>query len=350
MDLSVAEIAELVDGTVVGDGQVRVTGVNGIAEARPGDLSFLVDRRYLRYLHRTRAAALLVPEGVTEAAVPLIRVPDPYQAFAAVIERVRPARAPHPHGVHATAIIGQGVTLGEGVGIGPYVCIADGCTVGNRAVLYAGVCLGHGATVGEDTILYPHVVAREYVRIGARCIIHAGAVLGSDGFGFDPSEGGNRKIPQIGTVVVEDDVEIGANSAVDRATFTETRIGQGTKIDNLVQIGHNVRLGEHCILSGMTGIAGSTRLGNRVVVAAMAGVSGHLQVGDGAIVGAGAGVTKSVPPGRVVSGFPAREHEEEKRVWASTRRLPDALRRVRELEARLSKLEGLLNEQTTNDS
>jgi len=340
MQMTVSEIAERVGGTVVGDGAIRLTGLNGVKEAVPGDLTYVADPRYFGLLSATKASAILVPRGIQEGAHTVIQVDNPYLSFYTLLAQFRPAEAHPVLGVHPSAVVGEGAALGKGVGIGAHVFIGDGAQIGDGVILYPGVYVGARCVVGDATVVYPNAVLREGVRVGARCILHAGVVLGSDGFGFQPYQGILHKVPQIGTVIVGDDVEIGANSAVDRATFGATVIGNGTKIDNLVQIGHNVVVGEHCAISGEAGVAGSAVIGNRVTIAAQAGVSGHLTVGDGVIVAGRSGVTKSIPPGRVVSGFPAQDHAVEKRIRASMRQLPEALKRIRALERRLATLEG----------
>ncbi len=346
MQMTVNEIAARVGGTVVGDGSVVITGASGIKEAGPGDLTFLADERYLRFMEKTRASAVMVPRAIADADCPLIQVDNPHRSFYALLSAFRPP-VEHPFsGVHPTAVVEPGAAMGEGVSLGAHVYVGRDARLGDRVVVYPGAYVGADCVVGDDTVLYPLVVLREGVQIGARCILHSGAVIGSDGFGFQARDGVLEKVPQLGTVIVGDDVEIGANSAVDRATFGSTVIGRGTKIDNLVQVGHNVVVGEYCTVSGVSGIAGSATLGNRVTIAAQAGVAGHLHIGDGAIVAARAGVTKSIPEGRVVSGFPARDHNIERRIQAALRQLPDALRRIRELERRLEELEGKPNGET----
>lgn len=344
MNMSVRDIAELVGGTVVGDGDVRVTGVNGIEEAGQGELTFLGSPRYLSYLETTQAAAILVPQDSDgHATQPTIQVASPYLAFAMVLQRCESETLRHPTGIHPTAAVGEDVTLGENVALDAHVRIADGCRIGDNTVLYAGAYVGRDSAIGPDCVIYPNVVIRERVTIGARCILHSNASIGSDGFGFAPVDGIQAKIPQIGEVEIGDDVEIGANSAVDRATCGQTRIGDGTKIDNQVQIGHNVHVGRNCVISGGTALAGSARIGNNVTVAGQAGIAGHIEVGDNVVVAGRGGVTKSVEPNKTVSGFPAMDHATAKRIQVSQRRLPDALKRIRSLESRIDELEERLN-------
>lgn len=352
MNKSVGEIAELIGGAVIGDSTIRIRGVNGIRQAQEGDLTFVANGRYLPYLAMTRASAVLVSSDMAVGSCdkPLIRVKDPDAAFVRIAGLFAPDESHHPRGIHPTAAIAADTRLGRDVAVGAHACIGHGSVVGDGVIIHAGVCIGDGCSIGDQTIIYANASIRERVTIGARCIIHCGAVIGSDGFGFVQVDGIHEKVPQLGTVTIGDDVEIGANSAVDRARIGETVIGRGTKIDNLVQIGHNVRIGEHCIVSGNVGIAGSAIIGNHVVIAGCASISGHLEIGDGVTIGALSGVTKSIKPGQVVSGFPATDHNREKRMRASLRALPEALREIRELRQRVSALEGQLNGKTENHS
>ena len=351
MSTTIAEIAELVGGTVVGDDTLVIAGANGIREAETGEVTFLATPRYSGYLTTTKASAVLAPPSLsnTDCAAALILVEDPYNAFAKVVAHFKPGALEHPRGIHPAAVIAEDAQIGADTAIDALARIESGCVIGERAVIYGGVYVGRDCVIGDDVVLYPNVVLREETRVGNRCIIHAGAIIGSDGFGYSSNHTGHAKIPQVGAVVLGDDVEIGANSAVDRATFGKTVIGTGTKIDNLVQIGHNVQIGEHCIIAGTTGIAGSSVLGNFVTVAAGAGIAGHIEIGDGAIIAGFAGVTKSVPAGQTVSGFPAIEHQKERRIKASVRQTPDMLRRIRELEARIQELESQRNGTAEDD-
>ncbi|MBI4557593.1 MAG: UDP-3-O-(3-hydroxymyristoyl)glucosamine N-acyltransferase [Candidatus Hydrogenedentes bacterium] len=339
MNKSVGEIAALVGGTVLGDQTLQITGVSGIKQASEGDLTFLANPLYLPYMETTHATAVLVPPDISESHKTLIQVANPYRALVTLLQNYQPIEVRHPQGVHPTAIIGKNVKLGEKAGIDAHVYIGDDCEIGDGAVLHAGTYVGHSSSIGADTIIYPNVTIREGVKIGAKCIVHSGAVLGSDGFGFSSDGSGHYKIPQIGTVIIGDDVEIGAGTAIDRATFGRTVVGRGTKIDNLVQIGHNVEIGRHCIIAGTAAIAGSTTIGNHVIIAGGAKIIGHVEIGDGAQIGGLAGVTRSVAPGQKVSGFPAQDHMLQKRTWVAMKELPPLQRRIKELERRIQQLE-----------
>lgn len=349
MNTSVAEIAALVGGVVIGDGSTRITGVNGIKQARPGDLTFVSGARYLRFLEATQASAAIVGPGVQTGRIPLIQVEKPEISFWSVLKEVETTSISHPPaGIHPTAVIGSHVRLGAKVAIDAHVRIADHCVIGDGVVIYAGAYVGRESSIGGKTIIYPNVTIREQITLGARCIIHSGAVIGGDGFGFAPLEGTLYKIPQVGTVEIGDDVEIGSNSTIDRATFGKTIIGRGTKVDNLVQIGHNVEIGEHVVISGATGISGSVIIGNRVTIGGQVGIGGHIDIGDGAVIAARTGVSKSVPPGAVVSGFPMKEHRKDLRIMACISRLPETAHRVHELEARIKELEDRGHRETTD--
>ena len=349
MIATVADIAALVQGRVIGDETTTITGFSGIREAQPGDLTFLADSRYERFLQNTPAAAVLVRPEISQASCPIIQVDNPYDAFLRVVMQFRPSLSPLPTGIHPSAIIGINVKLGDNVTVGAHAYIGDNSVIGHRTVIYPNVFIGANCNVGTDSVIYSNVSIREHVEIGARCIIHCGAVIGSDGFGFAFRNGKHEKIPQVGTVIIGDDVEIGANTTIDRATFGKTVIGTGTKIDNLVQIGHNTVIGKHCIVCGNVGISGSAILGDYVTVAAGAGIAGHLEVGAQSTIAALSGVTKSLPPKSIVSGFPAVDHEMEKRMKASLRRLPEALKTIRSLEKRIVELETLLHARETEN-
>ena len=340
-ELTIQEIAARVGGAVETGGDVRIRGIAGIRDAQPGEVSFLSNPRYAAEAAATRASAVLVPLAWDKPCpAVLVRVENPDAAFARVAAWFAPEPIRPPPGVHPTAMVAPDAVLGPDVSIGPHCVIEPGARIGARAVLDAQVYVGHASEIGEDSRLYPHVSLRERVRVGARCILHNGVVLGSDGFGYTVDAAGVRtKIPQYGTVAVGDDVEIGANTTVDRARFGKTVIGNGVKIDNLVQIAHNVVIGDHAVIVAQVGIAGSTVVGARAVLAGQAGVAGHLVIGEGAIVGAQAGVTKSVPPGAFVSGYPAAPHEKATRIHAHVMRLPEMRAELAELRGRIQRLE-----------
>lgn len=326
------EIADRVGGRLEGDPGRRLTGVQPLDAAGPRDLSFLTHPRYREAAAISRAGALLVRTGEQVEGRDLILVASPYTALATVMELFFPRRHPAP-GVSPQAVVADGAVLGRDVSVGPLAVVADGCRLGDRVVLMPGVVLGEGVNVGPDTVLHPGVVIAEGTVIGARVVIHAGAIVGSDGFGYGEAEGGRARIPQVGIVRIGDDVAIGAGTTIDRATFGETVIGAGSRLDNLVQVGHNVTIGEGSVLVAQTGIAGSTRLGRSVVMAGQSGAAGHLCIGDGAVVGAKSAVLADLDPGAFVIGHPAIDHREWKRAQAAWRRLPDLLRRVQRLES-----------------
>ncbi len=340
----------MVGGTVCGDGALRITGVNGIAEAHEGDITFARSPKYFDKLLASQASAALTPRALPEAKLATICVAQPDLAFFLILQRFAKVPAHPPAGVHPLAYVASDVELGANVAVGPCACVESGAILADGVVLYPGAYVGRGCRIGRDAVLYPNAVIREECIVGERCVIHAGACIGSDGFGFAPMGGLWHKIPQTGIVVIGDDVEIGSLTAVDRATFGQTRIGNGTKIDNLVQIGHNVCIGDHCAIAGMVGVAGSATVGNHVRIGANAGVAGHIQVGDGASVGARAGVMRSVDPGAVVSGFPAVDHDMQRRILVAQQRTPEMLKRLAKLERRLKELEDRLSDETENHS
>jgi len=339
--MKLVDLAKRLGGALDGDGDVEIRSVAGLDEAEAGDLAFLANPKYAAKVAETRASAVLVAKDWNRSApCALVRVDNPDRVFAEAAELFceRPP-APAP-GVHPTAVVDESAVLGENVSIGPHCVVAAGAKIGDRTTLLANCVVGYKTTVGCDCFFHPLVSVREFCRIGDRVVLHNGAVIGSDGFGYAVMDDGSReKIPQVGIVVIEDDVEIGANAAVDRARFGETRIGKGTKIDNLVQIGHNVIVGEHSVLCGQAGVSGSSTIGSRCILAGQAGLAGHLVVHDGAIVGAQAGVMRDVPEREFVMGSPAMNHLQMKKMMAGTITLPKLKERVRKLEARLERLE-----------
>jgi len=333
------EIARIIGGEIIGDRHIRISGVAGIKEAEKGEITFLANPKYESYLTTTGASAVIADK---DGKLPgtIVKVANPYLAFLKVVSLF--ARSPlekYPRGIHKTAIISERTTIGEDVSIGAYTIIGDDVTIADRTTVLPLVCICEGVTVGEDCLIYPHATIRERCEIQNRVIVHAGAVIGSDGFGYAKDGITHHKIPQIGIVRIEDDVEIGANTTIDRATTGVTLIKKGSKIDNLVQIAHNVVVGENSILAAQVGVSGSTELGKNVVLAGQAGLVGHIKIGDGSMVGAQGGVTKSIPPNMRVSGYPAREHTFARKVYAASKRLPELIKEFRELQLRVEALE-----------
>lgn len=338
MRKTLTEVAELLDGEIVGDGKLIITGASGIKEANAGDITFVANSRYAHLMNQTKASAIIVSRDIASAVKPIIRTEDPSLAFAKIVSLLAPNEFHHPQGIHPTAVIGDKVKLGKDVSIQAYTVVEDNVEIGDRSILYAGVYVGHHSRIGSDVLIYPHVTIRERVEVGDRVIIHSGTIIGSDGFGFATVKGVHHKIPQIGTVVIEDDVEIGANVTIDRARFDRTLIKKGTKIDNLVQIAHNVVIGENSIIVAQVGISGSTVIGNNVTLAGQSGVIGHITIGDNAVVAAQAGVTKAIPANTCVSGYPAKPHNEAKRLNAYIQNLPKLFKIVSELEKKIKEL------------
>jgi UDP-3-O-[3-hydroxymyristoyl] glucosamine N-acyltransferase len=336
---TLSALAAELGGEVIGDGTTVIRGVAGIREAMPGDITFLANSRYDSHLAETRASAVICSREAREAELPLLVVDNPYLAFQRAVGIFRPDRHRPAPGIHPTAVVAADAELGHNVAIGAQCIVEAGAKLGDRVVLMGGCYVGHSAVVGEDTYFYPRVVLREECVIGARGVVHPGVVIGSDGFGFAFDAGRYHKVPQVGNVVIGDDVEIGANTTIDRATTHSTRIGDGSKIDNLVQIGHNVVIGRHCIIVAQVGISGSTELDDHVTLGGQAGLVGHIKIGKGAMVGAQSGVTKSVPAETVVTGYPATQHSAWRRLQALIHRLPDLFQRSRELEERVAQLE-----------
>jgi UDP-3-O-[3-hydroxymyristoyl] glucosamine N-acyltransferase len=333
----------MVGGDLAGNPKQVVTGLAGVREAGPGDLSFLANPKYQSAVKSTRASVLIVARDMDVAfGGTLIRVDDPSGAFAKLVSKVAPPPVVFKPGIHSTAVIAPTVKLGKDVSIQAHAVIEEGVIVGDRSIIGAGSYIGHECRLGADCLLYPHVSLRERTILGDRVTLHCGVVLGADGFGYESIDGKHQKIPQVGVVEIGNDVEIGANTAIDRGRFGRTRVGTGTKIDNLVQIGHNCVIGEHCIICGLVGIAGSTIIGNHVTVAGEVGVAGHLTIGDKSIIMAQAGVTKDVPAGAIMLGSPAVSHKEFKRANAAFQRLPEALDKSHELERQIAEIRARL--------
>jgi UDP-3-O-[3-hydroxymyristoyl] glucosamine N-acyltransferase len=334
------QIAEYVAGELEGDPSIKITGLAGIEDAQTGDLTFLANPRYKPFLKTTSASAVIVGrEMETEGSKrPLIKHPNPYFAFARAMELFADTKRGYPEGTHSTAVLQQKVKVEKGVHIGPHVVVEKGAHLRRGVTILAGCFIGSSSVVGENSFVYPNVTIRENVEIGKGVIIHSGTVIGSDGFGYAKEKGVQHKIPQVGGVRIEDEVEIGSNVTIDRATLGTTRIGKGTKIDNLVQIAHNVDIGENCIIVAQVGIGGSTKVGNDSVLAGQVGLVGHIRIGDRVVIGAQSGVTKDIPDDTTWFGYPAREIHKTKRIEAYLSRLHIYLERLKNLEKELGKM------------
>jgi UDP-3-O-[3-hydroxymyristoyl] glucosamine N-acyltransferase len=340
---TLGELAEVLHARLDGDPGRVVTGVAPLESAGPDQISFLTDLRYRGAADASRAGAFLVPHDVRDLPAPTLGCDAPQQALIELLRLFHPP-VPAPAGVDRTAVVAPEARIDPTATVGPLCVIESRAVIGARARLHALVYVGPGVEIGEDSLVYPHVSLRDGVRVGRRVIIHAGAVLGADGFGFAFDGSAHRKIPQVGGVLIEDDVEIGANTTIDRATFGDTIVRRGTKIDNLVQIGHNVVVGEHSLLVAQVGVSGSSRLGRGVVLAGQVGVADHVTIGDGVIAGAQAGIPASLPAGEKVLGSPARPIGLAKRIMIAEGRLPELLQRVRALEQQLRRLTDTLGE------
>jgi UDP-3-O-[3-hydroxymyristoyl] glucosamine N-acyltransferase len=337
--LKLRELAERLECRLDGDGDLDVSRVMGIEEAGPSDLTFFANNKYAAALRATRAGAVILGEQAEQAPCAMLRTTNPYLAFARAVELFAEPWHP-PAGVHPLAFIGEGAQISPDASIGPFVAVAEGARIGARSILLPHVTVGRHARVGDDCFVHAHASIRERVVVGDRVIIQDGAVIGSDGYGFARNpDGAHYKIPQLGGVVVESDVEIGANTTIDRPAVGETRIGAGTKIDNLVQVAHGVTIGKRSLLAAQVGIAGSTTLEDSVTLAGQVGVAGHLTIGAGTIATAQTGIPNSVEAGSFISGYPAIDNRDWLKASAIFRKLPELRRTVADLERRLAQLE-----------
>ncbi len=335
---TLGRLAEALGATLEGDAARVVSGVAPLETAGPTQVSLLSNRKYQRLAESTRAGALVVPREATGFSCALLRVDSPQAALITLLQLFHPEPPMRP-GIHPTAAVADRARVDPSAAVGPHAVIEGGAVIGARSRIGALCFVGANAKIGDDVQLYPRAVVRDGVRIGDRVIVHPGAVLGADGFGYAFDGAAHRKIPQVGGLRVEDDVEIGANTTIDRGTLGDTVIGRGTKIDNLVQVGHNCEVGEHVILVSQVGISGSCQIGHRAILAGQVGVADHVTIGDGAILTAKSGVPSDVPAGEVWSGIPSRPSAETRRIWAAEAALPELIRKVRALEKRVRELE-----------
>ncbi len=333
--MKLAQLAHLARAELIGSGEIEISAITDLAHAHAGALVMVADTRGLAAAETSSAAALLVAGTVAPSAKPALRAANLRAAFARVLSAFAPAGR-EPAEIHSTAVVAPDASIGPEVLLGPFVVVGNGAAIGPRTTVHAGTTVGARVQIGADCLLHPHVTVYPDCVLGDRVMVHSGTVIGSDGFGYATEEGVHLKVPHLGRVVIEDDVEVGANAAVDRATLGETRIGRGTKIDNLVQVAHNVVIGEGALVVSQVGISGSVTIGSGVILAGQAGVVDHARIGAGARVLARAAVTKDIAEGATVSGFPARDHREEVRAMASIRRLPELADRVAAIEARLA--------------
>jgi UDP-3-O-[3-hydroxymyristoyl] glucosamine N-acyltransferase len=335
--VKLGDLASLLNGEILGDRDIEISGVSGIAEAKEGDITFISAKRYIRDLPGSRASCVIVKEPLPGVSIAQLKVSNPHLAFARLLEHfnLKPAK---PVGISKDAIVSDSATLGKDVSVYPFSYIAEGVSIGSGTIIHPYVFIGENSLLGEKCIVYPHVTLRENVKIADRVIIHSGSVIGSDGFGYVFDEGKYHKIPQVGGVIIEDDVEIGSNTSIDRATTGNTIIGKGTKIDNLVQVGHNVKIGANSILCGQVGIAGSCEIGDYVTLAGQVGISDHVKIESETVIGAQAGVIGNLKKGSY-SGMPAMSHKDWLRVQAVMAKLPELYKKIKELEKKIREFE-----------
>ncbi len=343
--MTVSEIAAWLSGEVDGNGSTDITRVSKIEEAGPHDLTFLANPKYEKYLSLTKASVILVSRsfdrGKYASGIPaVIKVDDPYVAFLKVMKRMMTPLDPLPAAIHATAVVSPTASIGKNVGLGAYAVVGDGAIVGDGTRIGEGCVVGARAEIGSECQLYPHVTLYHQCRVGNRVVVHSGTVIGSDGFGFAPKPDGTfEKIPQLGIVVIGDDVEIGSNCSIDRATLGETRIERGVKLDNLIQVAHNVVIGENTVIAAQTGISGSTKIGKNVMVAGQVGFAGHLEVADRTVIYAQSGIPKSITEaGKTFFGYPAKERSVALRIEAVIRSLPELAAELMELRKKVDDL------------
>jgi UDP-3-O-[3-hydroxymyristoyl] glucosamine N-acyltransferase len=342
MQFSAAQIAGIINGTIEGDANASVRSFGKIEEAQDGQLAFLANPKYEEFLYSTRASVLIINDSLQlrqPVAATLIRVPDAYSAFATLLGTYQQMMQQQLAGVQEPSYVSKSATCGQNVFIGAFAYLGENVKIGNNTKIYPNVYLGNDVKVGDNSIIHPGVKIYHGCLIGNHVVIHAGAVIGSDGFGFAPqADGSFQKVPQIGNVVVEDNVEIGANTTIDRATIGSTIIKSGAKLDNLIQIAHNVEIGNSTVVAAQAGISGSTKVGKGVMIGGQVGIVGHINIGDGAKITAQSGVSKSIDPGKAVTGSPAHDYTSALRSQAISRKLPELEKRIKELEALVKQL------------
>jgi len=344
VERTLGELADLLGGTLQGPADLVIQGIAAIDRATPRDITFITQKRFARLAAQSQAAAFIVGPDQAHLPRPLIIVDHPYLAYAQVAALFAPPRNRWP-GVSPQAYLGREVEMGQEVSIAPLVYIGNRVRLGDRVTIMPGCVLEDQVQIGADSLLYPNVTILERCIVGQRAIIHSGTVIGSDGFGFVPGKEGHQKIPQLGTVVIEDDVEIGANCTIDRGALGETLVGRGVKMDNLVHLAHNVTVGEHSFLVAQVGVAGSTKIGKGAALGGQVGVVGHIEVGDGVQVGAQSGVHHSVPAGQTLLGTPARPRQETLRILTHLPKLPEIYKRLNNLEKKLTEVAANLAEE-----
>jgi UDP-3-O-[3-hydroxymyristoyl] glucosamine N-acyltransferase len=339
VSVTVQQLAELVHGRVIGDGDLEITAARPLGEAQAGDITFVEDDKHAHHLHRCQASAAVVPPSVPANGLAIIQVADPLSAFITIVRHLHGREEPPPHGIDPRASVHATAQVGPDVSLLPFAVVGEQSILGARCRLHSGVVIGRHCRLGDDVVIYPNAVLYDGTVLGNRVIVHANAVLGADGFGYRPHGGRHVKVPQLGHVEIGDDVEVGACTTIDRGTFQATRIGEGTKIDNLVQVAHNCRIGRHNLLVSQMGIAGSSSTGDYVVAAGQVGIVDHIHIGDGAVIGGQAGVTKDVPAGQHMLGSPATPERDQKRILMSLEKLPEIRRDLRRIKQHLGLVE-----------
>ena len=335
MDITLKQLADLVRGTLHGDGSLIIQAARSLQEAGAGDITYVDGNRSAAKLHDSAASAAVADPSVPVNGKPLIHVKDPLGAFVAIVQHLHGRPETPPSGIHPRAFVHPSVLLGKDPSIHPFACIGEGTVIGDRCRIHPNVVIGRDCKIGNDVTIHPNAILYDDTEIGDRTILHAGAVIGADGFGYRFQNGRHMKVPQLGSVIIGSDVEIGACTTIDRGTFQATRIGDGTKIDNLCQIGHNCRIGKHNVFAGQTGIAGSCVTEDYVIFGGQVGVADHLHIGAGAMVAAKSGISKSVLPGQKMFGYPAREERDQKRALATLERLPQMRKDLLAIKRRL---------------